>query len=48
MISVLPNPEDQPAITVPHADDYIAPAPRVSVQAFCESVTTALAVKSAA
>jgi pilus assembly protein CpaE len=31
----------------PHADDYIAPAPRVSVQAFCESVETAAAVRSA-
>jgi pilus assembly protein CpaE len=29
------------------ADDYIAPAPRVSVQAFCETETTAEAVQSA-
>ena len=29
------------------ADDYIAPAPRVSVQAFCETVETAAAVQSA-
>ena len=28
-------------------DDYIAPAPRVSVQAFCETVETAAAVQSA-
>ena len=32
----------------PHADDYIAPAPRVSVQAFCETVPTATTVRSAA
>jgi pilus assembly protein CpaE len=33
--------------TPPPVNDYIAPAPRVSVQAFCESVATALAVRSA-
>src|SRR4051794_23340528 len=32
----------------PHGDDYIAPAPRVSVQAFCETVATATTAKSAA
>ena len=31
----------------PLADDYIAPAPRVSVQAFCETTATADAVQSA-
>src|ERR1700710_1130814 len=41
------NPEDQPAATAPSADDHIAPAPRVSVQAFCETVETAAAVQSA-
>jgi pilus assembly protein CpaE len=41
------NPEEQPDITPPHADDYIAPAPRVSVQAFCETGETATAVRSA-
>jgi len=40
------NPEERPDITPP-ADDYIAPAPRVSVQAFCETVETAAAVRSA-
>ena len=39
--------EDQPEHTPPHADDYIAPAPRVSVQAFCETEQTAAAVRSA-
>jgi pilus assembly protein CpaE len=39
--------EQQPDITPAHADDYIAPAPRVSVQAFCETVETAAAVRSA-
>ena len=40
------DPEEQSDIAA-HADDYIAPAPRVSVQAFCETVETALAVRSA-
>jgi pilus assembly protein CpaE len=40
------NSEEQPDI--PRADDYIAPAPRVSVQAFCETAETAAAVQSAA
>jgi len=40
------NPEEQPA-AAPPADDHIAPAPRVSVQAFCETVETAAAVQSA-
>ena len=41
------NPEEQPEGTPPAADDHIAPAPRVSVQAFCETVETAAAVQSA-
>ena len=41
------NPEEQPDVTPPHADDYIAPAPRVSVQGFCETEETAAAVRSA-
>src|SRR4030081_154144 len=41
------NPEEQPDVTPPHADDYIAPAPRVSVQAFGETAETAAAVRSA-
>src|ERR1700754_1033116 len=41
------NPEETPAVTPPAADDHIAPAPRVSVQAFCETVETAAAVQSA-
>jgi pilus assembly protein CpaE len=40
------NSEEQQDIA-PHADDYIAPAPRVSVQAYCETVETAAAVRSA-
>ena len=40
------NSEEQPDHTPP-ADEYIAPAPRVSVQAFCATVATATAVKSA-
>jgi pilus assembly protein CpaE len=41
------NSEDQPDVPPPHADDYISPAPRVSVQAFCETVETAAAMRSA-
>ena len=49
---MISSPFDIPKISrtspPPHADDYIAPAPRVSVQAFCETVATAAAVRSAA
>ncbi|MBV9564791.1 MAG: AAA family ATPase [Bradyrhizobium sp.] len=41
------NSEDEPAVAPPPAEDHIAPAPRVSVQAFCETVETAAAVQSA-
>ncbi|HEY3792691.1 MAG TPA: CtpF protein, partial [Bradyrhizobium sp.] len=41
------TPEEQPNGTAPPVDDHIAPAPRVSVQAFCETVETAAAVQSA-
>jgi pilus assembly protein CpaE len=48
MISIArQNPEEQPDFAPPPADDYIAPAPRVSVQAFCETAETAAAVRSA-
>jgi pilus assembly protein CpaE len=39
--------DDQPDAAAAAPDDHIAPAPRVSVQAFCESVETATAVQSA-
>jgi pilus assembly protein CpaE len=40
--------EGQPAAAEPPAaDEHIAPAPRVSVQAFCETVETAAAVQAA-
>jgi pilus assembly protein CpaE len=42
------NSEEQPDDTLPLPNDYIAPAPRVSVQAFCETEATATAVRSAA
>src|ERR1700722_7950236 len=38
---------DTPEGTSPHAEDHIAPAPRVSLQAFCDTVETAAAVQSA-
>ena len=41
------NPEQQSDIAPTPAEDHIAPAPRVSVQAFCETVETAAAVQSA-
>jgi pilus assembly protein CpaE len=40
------NSEEQPDASSP-AEDHIAPAPRVSVQAFCETVETAASVQSA-
>ena len=42
--------EDEPmpaAVADAGADEHIAPAPRISVQAFCESVETAAAVQAA-
>jgi pilus assembly protein CpaE len=36
-----------PAAAEPAPEEHIAPAPRVSIQAFCESVETAAAVQSA-
>jgi pilus assembly protein CpaE len=41
------NSEAHPDVTSPPADEYISPAPRVSVQAFCETAETAAAVRSA-
>jgi pilus assembly protein CpaE len=38
---------EQPDVTPSFADDYIAPAPRVSVQAYCETEQTAAAVRAA-
>ncbi|MBC7579049.1 AAA family ATPase [Tardiphaga sp.] len=49
MISYARQTAEDPAATASSAtDEHIAPAPRVSVQAFCESVETAAAVQSAA
>ena len=41
------NLDAMPEAALPPAEDHIAPAPRVSVQAFCETVETAAAVQSA-
>jgi pilus assembly protein CpaE len=41
------NAEGQPDAAQPPLEDHIAPAPRVSVQAFCDTVETAAAVQSA-
>src|ERR1700753_2419698 len=41
------NPEENPEVAPPPAEDHIAPAPRVSVQAFCETVETASAMQAA-
>jgi len=41
------NLDATPEAALPPAEDHIAPAPRVSVQAFCETVETAAAVQSA-
>ena len=37
----------EPATELPPRDEHIAPAPRISIQAFCESVETAAAVQAA-
>jgi pilus assembly protein CpaE len=42
------GPDEQAGPTKPVEDEHIAPAPRVSVQAFCETPETAAAVQSAA
>jgi pilus assembly protein CpaE len=47
MINARKNPELHPDGATPPADDYIAPAPRVSVQAYCETAETAAAMRSA-
>ncbi|MBO4224637.1 AAA family ATPase [Bradyrhizobium neotropicale] len=47
MISRAQHPDYETDTAPPHADDYIAPAPRVSVQAFCATVATATTVKAA-
>jgi pilus assembly protein CpaE len=41
------TPDDQPDAATTAAEEHIAPAPRVSVQAFCESADTAAAIQSA-
>jgi pilus assembly protein CpaE len=41
------SPEEKPEVAPPPAEDHIAPAPRVSVQAFCETVEAAAAIQLA-
>ena len=48
MSRMLGSEEDQAEHTPSHADDYISPAPRVSVQAFCVRNETATAARAAA
>lgn len=47
MISYARQRPEGPPDVAPPMEDHIAPAPRVSVQAFCETVETAAAVQSA-
>jgi pilus assembly protein CpaE len=47
MISYARQPQEEQPEAPPPAEEHIAPAPRVSVQAFCETVETAAAVQSA-
>src|SRR5438132_8263298 len=47
MISYARQNEEKPEVALLPAEDHIAPAPRVSVQAFCETVETAAAIQSA-
>jgi pilus assembly protein CpaE len=41
------TPDEQPGSARPAADDHIAPVPRVSVQAFCETERTSAAMQAA-
>jgi pilus assembly protein CpaE len=41
------NSKGQPDLPAPPPQDYISPAPRVSVQAFCETAATSAAIESA-
>lgn len=45
--AAMPATMQAPSPDVPARDEHIAPAPRISVQAFCESVETAAAVQAA-
>jgi pilus assembly protein CpaE len=45
--AVMADSESMPAAADSAADEHIAPAPRVSIQAFCETVETAAAVQAA-
>ena len=47
MISYARQTPDEEAPSAPVMEEHIAPAPRVSVQAFCDTVETAAAVQSA-
>ncbi|MDN4986855.1 AAA family ATPase [Bradyrhizobium arachidis] len=47
MISYARQTQEEQPEAPPPAEEHIAPAPRVSVQAFCETVETAAAVQSA-
>ena len=48
MISrIFQNAEDQTDATLTQPDEYISPAPRVSVQAYCASVAVATAARAA-
>lgn len=47
MISYARNDADSTTSPSPRAEDHIAPAPRVSVQAFCETMETATTVQAA-
>ncbi|MGN6117246.1 MAG: AAA family ATPase [Nitrobacter sp.] len=47
MISYARQDAEEPSAATPATDDHIAPAPRVSVQAFCETMETATAIQAA-
>src|SRR5512142_3041004 len=47
MISYARQTQEEQPDAPPPAEEHIAPAPRVSVQAFCETVETASAIQSA-
>src|SRR5512142_2622196 len=47
MISYARQTQEEQPDAPPPAEEHIAPAPRVSVQAFCDTVETAAAIQSA-
>ena len=39
--------DEAPPVETPNRDEHIAPAPRISIQAFCDTVETAASIQTA-